>query len=193
MFDMVEIRTKYVLKDKDETASLPTVEQLVIDLEWSSSVDLDLMAFWETKQGETGGVFSMNLGGSHGDLNRFPFLQLSGDEGVGASGGDNKETLLITKLDPSISKLRIVALNYTDAKKQNATASFKDYNGRITITNEKREAFEVPLQSPEIGTAAWIATIDNTGPVAKLKREDKVFPFSGQFIESVPGSIALTK
>jgi len=191
---MVQIREKYVLKDKDETATLPTVEQLSVDLEWSSKVDLDLMAFYEKKDGTTGGVFSMNLGGSHGNLNQFPFMQLSGDEGVGATGGDNKETLLIGKLDPSISKLRIVALNYTDAKAQKATASFKNYNGRVTMVySEKGEAFEVPLQSSELGTAAWIATIDNSGPVAKLKREDKVYAFGDKFIEAVPGAIELTK
>ena len=191
---MVQIREKYVLKDKDETALLPTVEQLTVDLEWSSEVDLDLMAFWETKDNKTGGVFTMNLGGSHGHLNKFPFMQLSGDEGVGATGGDSKETLLIGKLDPSITKLRIVALNYTDAKKGTATASFKDYNGRVTMVySDKGESYEVPLQSPEPGTAAWVATIDNSGPVAKLKREDKVFQFGEKFIEAVPGAVELTK
>lgn len=191
---MVEIRNKYVLKDKDETALLPTVEQMTVDLEWTSEVDLDLMAFWETNTSKTGGIFTMNLGGSHGNLNKFPFMVLSGDEGVGATGGENKETIQIGKLDPSITKLRIVALNYTDAKAGNATASFKHYNGKVTVVyNEKRESYEVPLESPDPGTAALIATIDNSGPVAKLKREDKVFPFGESFIQAVPGAIELTK
>ena len=45
-------------------------------------------------------MFSDNYpGGTLGNLNGFPFIQLSGDAGVGAKGGDNEETLRIAKLD----------------------------------------------------------------------------------------------
>ena len=75
-------------------------KQLKVSLIWTSAVDLDLMAFYKTKDGRTGGVYSNNYaGGSLGDLNQFPFIQLAGDEGVGALGGDNREDLRIANLD----------------------------------------------------------------------------------------------
>jgi len=49
------------------------------------------MAFYKTKDGRTGGVYSDNYaGGSLGDLNGFPYIELSGDEGVGAAGGGKR-------------------------------------------------------------------------------------------------------
>ena len=46
-------------------------------------------------------------GGSLGSLNSFPFMELSGDEGVGAIGGNNRETMTIAKLD-DIEELHIL-------------------------------------------------------------------------------------
>ena len=80
------------LKQKGASANLGAFKQLKVSLIWTSAVDLDLMAFYKTKDGRTGGVYSDNYaGGSLGDLNAFPFLQLSGDEGVGATGGANQD------------------------------------------------------------------------------------------------------
>jgi len=188
----MEIKEKVVLKDKGETKNLPTVNQLLVSLGWTSEVDLDLMAFYKKKDGTVGGVYSKELGGSHGDLNAFPFMQLSGDAGIGAQGGDNEETLKIIKMD-DIAKLQIVALNYTDAKAKNADASFSQYNGKISVVNETGEAFEIPLEATEKGTAALLCTIDNTSPVgATIKREDRVMSFE-QFINDIEGANALTK
>lgn len=188
----MEIKTKVELKEKGSVANLPTVKQLLVSLTWTSEVDLDLMAFYTKKDGTHGGVFSENLGGSHGDLNGFPFMRLSGDEGVGATGGDNEENMQIVNLD-EIDKLYVVALNYTDAKAKNADASFSAYNGKVSVINDKGEAFEVPLASTDKGTVALIATIDNSSPIgATLKREDQVMDFVN-FVNTVPGAIALTK
>ena len=104
------------LKQKGTSAQLGAFKQLKVSLVWTSAVDLDLMAFYKTRDGRTGGVYSDNYnGGTLGELNSFPFMQLSGDEGVGATGGDNREELRITKLD-DIEELFICALNFTDAQ-----------------------------------------------------------------------------
>lgn len=188
----MEIKQKVVLKEKGQSVNLPTVNQLMINLGWTSEVDLDLMAFYKKKDGSVGGVYSKELGGSHGDLNAFPFMQLSGDAGIGAQGGDNVETMKIMKMD-DIETLQIVALNYTDAQAKNAAASFSAYNGKVTVTDEKGEAFEIPLESTDKGTAALLCTINNSGAIgATLKREDKVMAFE-QFISEVQGADALTK
>jgi tellurite resistance protein TerA len=98
------------LKQKGSDAKIGAFKQLKVSLIWTSAVDLDLMAFYKTKDRHTGGVYSDNYaGGSLGDLNQFPFIQLSGDEGVGAVGGENQEDVRINvnktqRNEPSINQ-----------------------------------------------------------------------------------------
>ena len=96
---MAEIKAKVLLKKKGQEAFVP-IKQLMVQLKWTKGVDLDLLAFYKTKDGQTGGVFSDQYpGGNRGNLNAFPFIQLDQDAGVGGVGGANEETLRITKLD----------------------------------------------------------------------------------------------
>jgi len=193
-WDNIEIKPKYELKDK-ETALLPAVKQLLVKLGWTSAVDLDLMAFWETKAGEKGGVFTAEISGdikTLGSLDQFPFMQLSGDAGVGKEEeGEEEEELRITKLD-DIQKLYLVALNYDAAKEKDLNASFADYNGHIRIVDDEGNNFDIPLESQEKGTVALVATIENTATGAKLKREDTVMSFV-QFVQNTPGAMELVK
>lgn len=183
---MVELKAKVFLKQKGEEAYI-TVKQLMVLLKWTASVDLDLMAFYETKDGRKGGVFSDNYpGGSLGSLNEFPYIQLSGDQGVGATGGDNQEVIRITKLD-DIATVYICTLNYTDASEKR-DASFSEYDGGITVVNEIGESIGVPLDSQQSGQVAVIAKIDNTSPIgAKLINENKILDL-GTFVSTIPGA-----
>lgn len=187
----MNIKTKIELKSKGEKATLPTVEQLVVDLKWKSALDLDLMAFIEKKDGTTHGVFTDNLDGDMGSLNSFPYMTLSGDAGVGAVAGQNVETLKITKIADEIAKIHLVALNYTDAANKTPGASFNGCDGMITVQGAG-EAFDIILGDKSEGTAAIIATIDNTGVVgATIENRDCVTDLRG-LVETVPGAIALT-
>ena len=95
---MSELKAKLVLKSKGEEAYIP-VKQMLVSLNWTTAVDLDLMAFYKAKDGRVGAIYSSNYaGGSMGDLNAFPFIQLSEDAGVGAKGGTNQEIIRITTL-----------------------------------------------------------------------------------------------
>ena len=107
------------------------------------------MAFYKTKGGKVGGVYSDNYtGGSLGNLNQFPFIQLSGDEGVGAVGGDNREDLRITKLD-DFEELCICALNFTDAS-SGSNKVFADYDARVEVVSDKGEQHTVVLDSRQL-------------------------------------------
>jgi len=192
----MEIKSKIELKEKGDIAQLATVKKLIVTLAWSSKVDLDLMAFYTKKDGTHGGVYSDQISqdvATLGDLNKFPFMKLSGDAGVNKqSEGEETEELRIIKLD-DISKLTIVALNYDAAKAKDGNASFAHYNGHITLITDTKESIKIPLKSVEKGTAAIIATIDNTDPVsATIKMEDSVMNL-GQLVETVPGADALAK
>ncbi|MDD1443729.1 hypothetical protein MEO93_25945, partial [Dolichospermum sp. ST_sed3] len=92
-------KPKVTLKKKGEEVYI-SLKQLMVTLKWTTKVDLDLMAFYETKNGKTGGIFSQNYSGvSLGILNEFPFIELSGDSGVGATGGFSEDVIRISKLD----------------------------------------------------------------------------------------------
>lgn len=183
---MVELKAKVTLKKKGEEAYV-SLKQLMVNLKWSASVDLDLMAFYKAKDGTEGGVFSDNYsGGTLGSLNEFPFIQLSGDEGVGATGGDNEEVLRVTKLD-DMAEVYICTLNYTDAINKK-DSSFSDYDCGISVMDDKGESIAVPLDSSEKGQVAVIAQIDNTNAMgAKLINENRIIDLA-TFFESIPGA-----
>ena len=83
------------LKQKGTEANVGGFNQLMVSMKWTTAADFDLAAAYEDKHGTYGLVYFGNLG----DLNAFPYMQLSGDEGVDDAGGDNEETMRISKLD----------------------------------------------------------------------------------------------
>lgn len=183
---MVELKPKIILKKKGEEAFI-SLKQLIVKLQWTAGVDLDLMAFYETKNGQVGAVFSNNYaGGNMGSLNSFPYIQLSGDAGVGATGGNNEETLRITKLD-DLAQLYICTINFTEAKAKQNTA-FNRYDARVLIVDDTGEAIAVPLDSETPGTVAIIAKIDNSGFIGpRLINENYILDLPS-FQETIPGA-----
>ncbi len=177
------------LKQKGADAAIGAFKQLRVSLIWTSAVDLDLMAFYKTKDGKTGGVYSDNYaGGSLGDLNQFPFIQLSGDEGVGATGGDNREELRITKLD-DFEELYICALNFTDAS-SGSSKVFADYDARVEVATDKGETHTVSLDSKDPGPVAVLCKFASSFMGASLVNNSEVMSFDA-FKSSLPGAANL--
>jgi len=174
------------LKQKGNSAQIGSFKQLKVSLVWTSAVDLDLMAFYKTKSGQVGGVYSDNYsGGSLGDLNVFPFMQLSGDEGVGAVGGDNREELRILNLE-KIEELYICAINFTDAT-TNSEKVFSDYDARVEVVTDNGETHIVSLDSRTQGTVAVLCKITAGFMGAELVNDSSVMSFK-QFQSIVPGA-----
>lgn len=148
---MTEIRNKIVIKEK-ETANIPA-KNLLATLSWKTSVDLDLYAFWKTKDGKTGKVFYGQKSGLGGQI------KLDADAGVGDSGGDNEENMNIIHLD-DIVHIVIAANIYGKSN-----ANFAEFNSKVTIKTDQQE-FEVPLTSKVGGSWAVIAWLDNTNPIS---------------------------
>jgi len=186
---MVQLKPKVTLTQKSQEAFV-SVKQLIVKLKWTKDVDLDLMAFYKAKDGCTGAVFSENYpGGSLGNLNSFPFIELSGDAGVGATAGDNEEVLRITKLD-DIAELYIVTLNYSDAIEQR-DCCFADYDGSVSVTDDTGENIEIPLNATDRGYVAVICRIDNTSAIgAKIVNMNEVMALDA-FAQKLPGTDAL--
>jgi tellurite resistance protein TerA len=187
------LAAKVVLKDKGASAALPEVKQAMLTLSWTKAVDLDLMAFGKKKDGSTFGVFTEMLSKdpkTQGDLNAFPFMQLSKDAGVGAKGGANEETIKLYQLDSSIDEVHFVCLNYTDAS-QNKSASFANYDATINMINDKGEnLIQGQLNDATQGVAAHLCTIKNGAICGSFINQNKVMSLQ-ELIANIPGANAI--
>jgi uncharacterized protein involved in tellurium resistance len=191
---MSQLKQKLTLKTKGEHAPI-AINQLQVVLQWHASVDLDLMAFFRTKNGQVGGVFSSNYpGGDLGSLTRFPFIQLSADAGVDAQEeGDNQEVLVIAQLD-DLAEVYICTLNYTDAAAKRDSC-FADYDGNVIVNDNHGHSVTIPLNATQKGQVAVIARIDHSGDSGNgeaILRNENVVLDLGQFFQTIPGAYLLS-
>ncbi len=162
------------LKQKGAEANVGGFKQLMVSMKWTTAADFDLAAAYEDKNGKQGLVYF----GEQGDLNAFPFMQLSGDEGVGDKGGDNEETMRITKLD-DMKYVWLMCWDY--GKVQDGTpARFKDSDVTLAVMDDQGATHEVSLDTGDMGNVALLATIDNSSPIgAKLVNASKAGTLKG--------------
>ncbi len=174
------------------TEGLLTTGKLMINLNWTAKVDMDLMAFYRTKDGQAGAVFSDRYpGGTLGSLGNFPFIELSGDEGIGMSLDENDEVIHIGRMD-HLAELYIVTLNYTDAV-ENKLTPFSEYDGTALILNDRGESAEIKLGSSEKGHIAIVCKIDNAGTMGvKLINMSEVMALE-EFVDTIPGATLLVQ
>ena len=162
------------LQQKGEEANVGSFKQLMVAMKWTTATDFDLAAAYEDKTGKQGLVYF----GSLGDLNEFPFIQLSKDEGVGDQGGENEEIMRITNLD-DMKFVWLLCWDYGQIKTGGA-ARFKDSDVSLTVMDDKGTGHEVKLDTGDMGNVALIATIDNASPIgAKLVNESKAGTLKG--------------
>ncbi|MCP4112037.1 MAG: hypothetical protein GY749_42010 [Desulfobacteraceae bacterium] len=162
------------LKQKGSEANVGGFKQLMVSMKWTTAADFDLAVAYETKEAKQGLVYFGELG----DLNTFPFMQLSGDEGVGDTGGDNEETMRITKLD-NMKYVWILCWDYGKVQ-DGAPARFKESDVSLNVMDDKGASHNVTLDTGDLGNVALIATIDNSSPVgAKLVNSSKAGTLKG--------------
>lgn len=161
------------LKQKGQSGYI-SVRQLLVSMKWTTAADFDLAAVYEDKAGKNGIVYFGDLG----DMNKFPFMQLSGDEGVGDKGGDNEETMRITRLD-DLKLVWILCWDYGMVQKGGG-ARFKDSDLTLNITDDTGKTASVKVDTGEMGNVCCIATIDNSSPMGpKLVNSSKVGTLKG--------------
>jgi uncharacterized protein involved in tellurium resistance len=162
------------LKQKGSEANVAGFKQLMVSMKWTTAADFDLAAAYEDKNGKQGLVYFGELG----DLNAFPYMQLSGDEGVGDTGGDNEETMRITKLD-DMKYVWLLCWDYGKIQ-DGAPARFKDSDVNLTVLDDKGTSHNVSLDTGDMGNVALLAVIDNSSPVgAKLVNASKAGTLKG--------------
>lgn len=162
------------LKQKGQQANVSTFKQLMATMTWTMGADFDLAAAYEKQDGTRGLVYFGELG----DLNAFPFMQLSGDEGVGDERGDNTEQLRIASLE-GMKFVWLLCWDYEKVK-TGAAARFADSDVDLKVMDDTGHVYDVKLDTGEMGNVAVVAVVDNSSPMgATLKNKSKTGTLKG--------------
>jgi uncharacterized protein involved in tellurium resistance len=183
----VTLKPKVTLKRKGQAAPFTFNEKLQIEMVWSSDTDLDLCLFWKTKDGKEGGVFSNEYNQNNddlGSLDKFPFIKHSGDEKTPRPGGESNEQIKVKNID-ALSELYVVVLNY-DKAIDSITSSFSEDSGRVEITTDTGDNFEVPVDDAREGHVYVVCQIENTDAGKKAINKGEVLTL-GQAFSQIPG------
>jgi tellurite resistance protein TerA len=147
------------LSEQDAEAELP-IEPLTVTMQWSTGADFDLAAVYETDTGTRGLVYF----GDFGAIDKFPYIRLSRDQGVGDKAGDNKEVMSIHRLD----RLKFIWLFCWDYHKAQNGEPARFANSDLSLQIKTQSALEfslpIPIHSP--GNVCCLATIDNQNALA---------------------------
>jgi tellurite resistance protein TerA len=155
------------LKQKGDEINISGVKQLMAALQWSTADDFDLAAAYETREGQHGLIYF----GEFGNLNTFPFIQLSGDDG-GGTEADHQETMRITRLI-GMKYIWILCWDYGKIQ-EGVPFSFKESHVSLTLLDDKNNSHKITLDTSDMGNVALFATIDNSGSAgAKLINSSK--------------------
>lgn len=183
----VTLKPKVTLRRKGESAPFTFNEKLQIEMVWSTETDLDLCVFFKTKDGEEGGVFSneyrQNID-DMGSLDKFPFIKHSGDEKQPRPGGESNEQIKVKSID-TLSELFIVVVNY-DAAIDNKNVTFNEHKGRVEITTDTGDNFDVPVDDEKSGHVYIVCKIEN-GDAGKIAINKGEVITLGQAFSQIPG------
>jgi uncharacterized protein involved in tellurium resistance len=162
------------LKQKGQEAQLGGMKQFMVTLKWTTATDFDLAAAYETKDGRNGMVYF----GEMGNLNEFPFMQLSGDEGVGDTGGDNQEEMRVMKID-DMKNIWILCWDY-GAVQEGKPARFAGSDVAVTVMDDSGNGHAVTLDTGDTGNVCVVATVDNSSAMgAKFVNTSKAGTLKG--------------
>ncbi|MFJ5717595.1 TerD family protein [Neobacillus sp. NPDC093127] len=151
---------KVTLKKPGDSISLRKagkIENIHVKLNWTKGVDLDLHAFYITKQGTFGHIYF----GNKGKLTNSPYIALDKDSGVGNSAGNNEENLIIKTLQ-DVEKIIIATHIFRIFGFLKKEDNFAKYDGRVLIKTNNGDDIEVPLTSTTTGRWCIITKIDNS-------------------------------
>jgi tellurite resistance protein TerA len=161
------------LATKGASANLGGIKQFMVSLKWTTQTDFDLAVFYRAKDSSTGLVYfggHSNTNGRGntpkpqlGNLNDFPFMELSGDEGVGDSGDDNSEEMRVMSLD-EMGEVYIVCWDY-GAVTSGSPARFAGSDVTVSLMDDTGTNHNITLDAGAIGNTAIVAKIDNTSPM----------------------------
>lgn len=199
MENNVTLKPKITLKRKGEGADVASFTKMKIQLNWklqkssdgSLGPDFDLMAFYKTSDGRSGGICSEYYNNNHADMgyiDKFPFMELDKDDKAGGDfkeGDEANELLKIAKIS-DFDEIYICVINYDDAV-ENIPAVFGKYNGYVSVQSDGGDHFEVPLDSNKSGHVAVICKIVILNGKPRLININETYTL-GKFATAIPGA-----
>jgi hypothetical protein len=170
-------------------------EKIKITLTWGTRTDLDLCAFFKTKEGQVGGVFSNEYRGRKSDLgflDKFPFIKHSGDQKEPIQGAISSEEIKIAKLD-DMDTVYLCIVNFTAALDE-LSVTFNEHSGKLELLSDldDQDNLEIDIDSTDEGPVYYIGNITKDGDTYMLYNECKVMDL-GDACEEIPGFSLITR
>jgi tellurite resistance protein TerA len=128
-----------------------------------SGIDLDLGCLWELVDGTKGVVQA--LGNQFGDLDRAPYIHLSGDDRTGANAGGEDLFVNLARA-AEIRRIIVFACVYSGA------SGFDQVNGVVTLTPESGPPLEVRLDERAGGSRMCAVALLEGGPAGLTVRRE---------------------
>ncbi len=138
------------------------IKQITVSMQWTAAIDFDLAAAYESKDGKIGLVYFAK----EGCLDTFPHICLSGDEGVGDTGGYNEEILVINHL-ADMSMVWLFCWDYAMVQ-AGKKARFKDSDVQLSINDDSGKSYSIELDTNETGNVCYLACIDNSNSMGAM-------------------------
>lgn len=176
-----------ILDKQGMSFSTTSFEKANIWLFWKQDIDLDLMLFYKTIDGNEGGVFSNCYRQNNkdlGSLHDFPHIQLSGNLSLIHKDYEKYwEEIAIKKFNSSISEMYIIILNY-DSALENIPVDYSSYDCQIKIHYNADSNIEIPVNCPTKGIVYVICRIK--GEDINIINESKCISLKEAY-EMIPG------
>jgi hypothetical protein len=140
------------LKNQGNKALISCNEKLVVKLDWEMKRHLDLCVFYETTQGEIGGIFPVEYiakENSLGDINSYPFIQLGHWEGSNWGG---MEIFRVARMD-LIKTLYIVLISDEIFSKDRKEVDYIMYSAILEVQSDdgyQAAVYAAPYRKGEI-------------------------------------------
>ena len=165
--------SRHVVLNTGESTTLSTakgpITNIAVKLKWTKAIDLDLHAFYLTKDGNEHHVYFAVKDAGHG-------ITLDKDSGVGDAAGANEENLTVRSLD-NIDRI-LFTTNIYGGKK--SSDRFANYDGEIQFTTNHGDVIEIPLQAQQKGNWCVLSLLDtsnqNTPSVKSVNKVINVDP-----------------
>jgi len=179
----IKLLPKKILK-KNESAIITFNERCRVRWIWDSEKDYDLCAFFKTKNGEEGGVFSNEYTGKKNDLGyleRFPFMTFTVDDQALLDLTPIFEEITISSLT-EMEKVFFCIIGYTPALKNELTK----FKGEFELISDTGLYFEIPTVTSKKGQVLVIARVDIDDNTLLLSSVQRVLGL-GEAYNEIPG------
>ena len=153
------------LVKKGTAAEIGNLNNFKVYLRWTTDNDFDLAAYYVGKSGKHSLIYfgnsdkRKNLGNEL--LTGFPYMQLSGDEGIGDQGGDNEEEMEVARLDDQMDSIYIICWDYPQVE-AGQPARFAESDVTVAIKDEAGKEHSVKMDSGDMANVCVVAQIDNS-------------------------------